>query len=142
GSRRLLRGSAGVDGPLQRDSRGKDLADQQSDSDRKEPRNDLHGSVPDRARSKQHRSSRRGARSRARPRNVQDDVGRSSGRPAGPSRAAPVSDPCPDGPANDSRKVKRAPPPGRAFTSTVPPCNSAIRLTIANPKPAPTGLVE
>ena len=40
------------------------------------------------------------------------------------------------------RSVNTAPPPGRVDTSTVPPCSSAMRATIASPKPEPPGLDE
>ncbi len=41
-----------------------------------------------------------------------------------------------------SRSVNTAPPPGRSETSTVPPCSSAMRATIASPNPEPPGFEE
>ncbi len=80
------------------------------------------------------RRPRRGAGARARQGVLQ--VVRRDPSEGAPARAGAVDD------AAGTRKMKREPPPGRASTSTVPPCRSAMRATMARPKPAPSDFVE
>ena len=128
---RGLRGPDRLDRPLQRDPGREDRPDQQPDPDGKEQGDDLDGSVAERAAPRRRRRAGGGARARLR-------QGQLQGADREPSEGAAAA---PRGTAG-SRRMKNDPPPGRAATSTLPPCRSAMRPTIASPKPAPSGLVE
>src|SRR5262249_19679819 len=85
--------------------------------------------VADGPRQEQHGRGRRGAGAGDRQGDVQDLPRDDEGRQASAFFSGSLS-------------VNTAPPPSRSVTSTVPPWSSAIRATIARPKPEPPGFEE
>src|SRR5262249_40529317 len=119
----LLRDPARIDRSVQLDSRGEDVADSESDSDRPLAGNDLDGSVAGRARQEGDRRAGRGTGEGVRSGDVQVVPGRScdfgrvgaAERPPAfePERTASLGSPADGvcGAPNDKRKVKKDPPP-------------------------------